>query len=569
MFFVDQLILYGSLLVLLGILSRKFSARFGLPALVLFMLIGMLAGSEGLGGIVFDNYEIAHGIGTIALVVILFDGGLRTPVRSLRLAWKPALTLATAGVLFTAGLTGLAAAWILGLAPLEGLLVGSIVASTDAAAVFSILRTQGVRLEDRLSATLEIESGSNDPTAIFLTIGLIEVLLGERTLGLGLLAFFVQQIGIGLVAGYVLGRAAAFVVNRINLDAAGLYPVLVLTLGAGTYGLAASIGGSGYLAVYVAGIVLGGSSLVFQRGTLLFHDAMAWVSQIVMFVVLGLLSFPSALLGVAWEGLAVAAVLMFVARPLSVFLLTRPFRFSFKELLLISWVGLKGAVPVILATFPLLFGLANGLAYFNVIFFVVLVSVLLQGWSLPQVARWLRLNRPMEAEPAVTLDITSLRHVEADIVDYIIAETSAAAHLRITELALPDDVVIAMVTRGSEIIPARGATVLLPGDHAFVILRPGARAAVDAAFRSVKEEPVEVPLRTGIFLPGRLTLREVDDLYGIELEGEPDERLCDFMTRRLHGGLEEGSFVETEGMRLYVHSCEDPSDPVLGIEAIA
>lgn len=567
MFFVDQLIIYGSLLVLLGILSRKFSARVGLPALVLFMLLGMAAGSEGLGGIAFDDYRIAHGIGTVALVVILFDGGLRTPLTSLRVAWKPALTLATAGVLLTAGITGVAASWILGLDMLEGMLLASIIASTDAAAVFSILRTQGVRLNDRLSATLEIESGSNDPTAIFLTVGFIEVLLGDRPLGPGLLLFFVQQMGIGLVAGYVLGRLSAQLINRINLDAAGLYPVLVLTLGAGTYGLAVAIGGSGYMAVYVAGIVLGGSSLVFQRGTLLFHDAMAWVSQIVMFVVLGLLSYPSALLGVAWEGLAVAAVLMFVARPVSVFALAWPFKFTFRELVLISWVGLKGAVPVILATFPLLFGVENGLAYFNVIFFVVLVSVLTQGWSLPQVARWLRLNQPIEAEPPVTLDITSLKHVEADIVDYVVSETSAAAHLRLSELDLPQDVVIAMVTRGTEIIPARGATVLLPGDHAFVILRPGARDAVDAVFRSVKEVQVEVPLRTGILLPGRLSLREVDLLYGIALDGPGDERLHDYLVRRLHADLDEGSFLETNGLRLYVHSAEG-EDVVIGIEEI-
>lgn len=568
MFFVDQLIFYGSLLILLGILSRKFSARFGVPALVLFMLVGMLAGSEGIGKIAFENYEIAHGIGTIALVVILFDGGLRTPVQSLHVGWKPALVLATAGVLLTAVLTGLAAAWMLGLTPLQGLLLGSIVASTDAAAVFSTLRTQGVRLNDRLTATVEIESGSNDPMAIFLTVGLIEVLLGERSPGLGLLSLFVMQIGVGLLVGYLLGRGAAFLVNRINLDAAGLYPVLVLTLGFATYGLAASIGGSGYLAVYVAGIVLGNSAIVFQRGTFLFHDGLAWVSQIVMFVVLGLLSFPSALIDVAWEGLAVAAVLMFVARPAAVFLSLGGFGFTLRELLLTSWVGLKGAVPIILATFPLLFGLPNGLVYFNVVFFVVIVSVLTQGWSLPAAARRLGLQLPGEADPPVTLDITSLRHVDADIVDYVVSETSAAAHLRITELDLPQDVVIAMVTRGDEIIPARGATVLLPGDHVFVILRPGARAAVDAVFRMLPEEQDEVPLRTGVLLPGNLTLRELDLLYGIELDGDPNESLADLMRRHLQRPLEEGSFLETGGLRFYVHSVDGEEGPVIGVEDV-
>lgn len=568
MFFIDQIILYGSLLVLLGILSRKFSARFGLPALVLFMLVGMLAGSEGIGGIAFDNYQIAHGIGTLALVVILFDGGLRTPTQALRMVWKPSVLMATIGVFVTALVTGLAASWILGLTLLQGLLLGSIVASTDAPAVFSILRSKGVRLNERLAATLEIESGSNDPMAIFLTVGLIEVLLGERTLGLGLLTFFIQQFGIGVLVGYLVGRISASLINRINLDAAGLYPVLVLTIGFITYGLTASLGGSGYMAVYVAGIVLGNSGLVFQRGTLLFHDGMAWVSQIVMFVVLGLLSFPSQLVSVAGEGIAVAAVLMFVARPVIVFPILAMFRYSFKEMLLSSWVGLKGAVPVVLSTFPLLLGVPDGQVYFNIIFFVVLFSVILQGWSLPSVARWLGLQLPEEAEPPATLDITSLRHVNADIVDYAITETSAAAHLRITELNLPEDVVIAMVTRGEEIIPARGATVILPGDHVFLILRPEVREAVDDVFRSLPKGQEEVPLRTGILLPGSLTLRELSLLYGIELQGDADENLQAFLLRHLHRPLEEGSFLEISGMRLYVHSAGGAEEPVIGIEEL-
>lgn len=569
MFFVDQLIFYSSLLVLLGILSRKFSSKFGVPTLVLFMILGMLAGSEGIGGIVFENYQIAHGIATIALVVILFDGGLRTPMESIRVSWRPAFILATAGVLITAAITGVAAGWILGFGPLEGLLLGGIVASTDAAAVFSILRTKGVRLNDRLKATLEIESGSNDPMAIFLTIGFIEVILGERSLGVGLVSLFVTQIGLGCLFGLILGRVAAFVVNKINLDAAGLYPVLVLALGLATYGLTVVVGGSGYLAVYVAGIVLGNSSIVFQRGTFLFHDGLAWISQIVMFVVLGLLSTPSELIEIAWGGLAVAAVLMFVSRPVAVFLLVWGFRFTINELLLISWVGLKGAVPIILATFPLMFGVPDGFVYFNVIFFVVLISALTQGWSLPIVARWLGLELPEESESPVTLDITSLRHVEADIVDYTVTERSAAAHMRISELELPEDVVIAMVSRGDKIIPARGPTVLLPGDHVFAILRPAERELVDRVFRTLPQEQEEVPLRTGILLPGRLSLREVDILYGISLNGDANESLEDWLHRHLNRPLDEGSFLEDAGVRFYVHSIGKEGGPVIGIEELS
>lgn len=567
MFFVDQLILYGSLLIILGILFLKVSSRYGVPALVLFMFVGMLAGSEGIGGIVFNNYEIAHGIGTIALVVILFDGGLRTETGSLKLTWKPSIIMATLGVFVTAIITGLVAMWTLDLAPMEGLLLGSIVGSTDAAAVFFILRSQGVNIKPRLQSTLEVESGSNDPMAIFLTVGMIEVMLGQRTMGLGLLSLFVIQMGVGLAVGFLLGKGTAWLINRINLDAAGVYPVLVLTLGMFTYGLAASIGGSGYLAVYVAGIVLGNSPIVFKRGTFLFHDGIAWISQIVMFVVMGLLSSPSALIDVAWGGMIVAIGLTFFARPAAVMLCLWPFKFNLRELTLISWVGLKGAVPIILATFPLLFGLPSGQIYFNVIFFVVIVSVLTQGWTLPTVARWLRLERPVGPSAPVTLDLTSLRHVEADAVDYLITERSAVAHLRISELSLPEDMVVAMVTRGNEIIPVRGATTLLPGDHVFVILRPSIRDSVDEVFRTMPEPQTEVPLRTGVLLPGNIRLRELNLLYGVEIEGNVDETLADFMERNLNHHLSEGSFVEFSGWRFYVHSNKNDV-PVIGLEEI-
>jgi len=401
--------------------------------------------------------------------------------------------------------------------------------------------------------------------AIFLTVGFIEVILGERSLGLGLLSLFVVQMGVGLVVGILMGKGAAWLINKINLEAAGVYPVLVLTLGMITYGIAAAIGGSGYLAVFVAGIVLGNSAIVFKRGTFLFHDGLAWISQIVMFTVMGLLSSPSALIDVAWGGLFVAIGLTFLARPIAVALCLWPFKYTLQELALIAWVGLKGAVPIILATFPLLFGVAEGLLYFNVIFFVVIVSVLTQGWTLPKVAKWLKLERPVGPEPPITLDLTSLRHVEADAVDYLITERSAVAHLRISELNLPEDMVIAMVTRGNEIIPVRGATTLLPGDHVFVILRPSVREAVDEVFRTLPEPQTEVPLRTGILLPGNIRLRELNLLYGVEIGGNVDETLEDFMERNLNHRLTEGAFLEIAGWRLYVHSDKDDV-PIIGLE---
>src|SRR5690606_5777698 len=346
MFAVDRIILIVAILILVGIASSKFSTRLGLPVLVLFLGVGMLAGSEGIGGIEFENYRLAHGIGSVALALILFDGGLRTTVEAFRMVLKPAVLLATIGVFITAAITGLAASWITGVPLLLGLLLGSIVGSTDAAAVFAILRSKGVNLRERLAALLEVESASNDPMAIFLTVGLLQVLLGEIELGPSLIKLFVMQMSVGAIVGVAIGFAAVWAINRVNLDAAGLYPVLVTAAGLLSYGIAANLGGSGFLAVYLAGIVIGNSRVVFKTGILRFHDGAAWLSQIAMFVLLGLLAFPSRLLAVAHEGLLVAAALIFVARPVAVGVILPWFRFSFNEFLLVSWVGLKGAVPV-------------------------------------------------------------------------------------------------------------------------------------------------------------------------------------------------------------------------------
>lgn len=533
MFAVDRIILVAAILLLLGIASSKFSARVGLPVLVLFLGVGMLAGSDGPGGISFENYPLAHGIGTVALALILFDGGLRTPLESIRLAWKPSLSLATVGVLVTSLLTGLAATYVLDVSLLEGILLGGIVGSTDAAAVFAILRSSGLKLRERLSATLEMESGSNDPMAIFLTVGMLEVLLGRMELGSDLLWLFVLQMAVGGVAGYAAGRAGLWVTNRINLGAAGLYPILVSGFGLLAYGLAASLGGSGFLAVYLAGIVLGNSRMVFQRGVFLFHDAGAWLGQITMFVVLGLLSFPSRLLEVAPQGLLIALVLVLVARPVAVVLALLPFSFDRREVGFLSWAGLKGAVPITLATFPLLLGLPLGPLIFDVVFFVVLVSAVTQGITLPVLARRLGLERPSEPEPPVALEITSLRHVDGDIVEYTVGPESRAAGRRVRELALPEGVVIAMIAREQQVIPPQGRTEILEGDHVFVVLRPDTRPLVDRVFsrdpalRDVIPSVLEFPLR------GATTVGEMEEFYGIGLDAEPERTLADLLRSRL------------------------------------
>ncbi len=479
---INAAMLLAGVLLLLGIVSSKFSARLGVPVLVLFLSVGMLAGSEGLGRIPFEDYPLANNIGSVALALILFDGGLRTSLQAVRRVWRPALALATLGVLLTSLITGLAAAWVLQIPVLQGLLLGSIVGSTDAAAVFSVLRSSGLRLPERLTATLEVESGSNDPMAIFLTLGLIGVITGGADSAPELLWLFLGQFGVGSLAGLLVGRLATSAINRINLDTPGLYPLLALAFGLVAFGLAAVLGGSGFLAVYIAGIVLGSSSLVFRRGIFSFHDATAWLGQIVLFVMLGLLSFPSRLAAVAWEGLLIALVLILVARPLAVWVSVWPFRFRRRELTFLSWVGLKGAVPITLATFPLLAGVPTSPQIFNAVFFVVLLSALSQGWSLPLVARWLRIGRPADPTPALSVEINALRQVDGEILDYTVKPGSLVVGVPLRELALPDGALVTLILRGKEVLMPSGRSVLQSGDHAFVALRGRLQPLIDRLF---------------------------------------------------------------------------------------
>ena len=334
MFLIDQLILVAAVLILLGILSSKLSARLGLPMLVLFLLVGMLAGEEGFGRLAFNNPQFAHAVGTIALAFILFDGGLQTPLSAVKKVWKPSSILATLGVLVTALITGVAASYILPISPLEGLLIGAIVGSTDAAAVFSLLRNAGINLNERLKSTLEIESASNDPMAIFLTVTLLEVLVNGLKPGVGVLQLFFLQMGGGALVGLLIGYLTLQLLQRIQLQATGLYPVLVAAAGLLAFGLAANLGGSGFLAIFICGVLIGNNKFAFQKTTFLFHDGLAWLSQIMMFVMLGLLINPSSLLDVWWQGLLIAIVLIFVARPLAVLPVLAWFGFSLRQMTL-------------------------------------------------------------------------------------------------------------------------------------------------------------------------------------------------------------------------------------------
>ena len=552
MFLIDQVLLLAAVLLLLGIVSSKVSARLGLPVLVLFVLIGMLAGERGIGGIPFDNPGVAHAVGTLALAVILFDGGLQTPRSSIRAVWKPAALLATLGVLITAAVTGVFAAWMLDLPLLEGLLLGAIVGSTDAAAVFSLLRSAGIHIKYRVKSTLEVESASNDPMAIFLTVGLLEVLVNDVSFGIGLLQLFILQMGIGAVVGLGVGWVAVRLVNRIGLLASGLYPVLVAGCGLLAFGLAANLDGSGFLAIFVAGVIVGNSRVVFQRDTFLFHDGLAWLSQITMFVVLGLLIDPKELLDVWIEGLTISAVLIFLARPLAVAPVLKIFGFDSREITLVSWIGLRGSVPIILAIFPLLFGLPGAPLIFNVVFFVVLISATVQGSTVALFAHRLGLSEPPPPAPAATLQITSIHDVNADIVEYTMRAESRAVGRRLSQLALPEGTVVAMITRGHTVIPPRGSTVVQADDHLYVVLRPDARPFVDRVFSQAIEPTGNDLPDTELRLKGWTTVEDLRNSYDIHLHAPDSANLHEVLREHLQGEVKLDTSVILEGTSLWV-----------------
>lgn len=567
---IEQLILLSSILILLGIFSSKLSARLGLPMLVMFLFIGMLAGEDGLGRITFDNVNVSYAVGSLALALILFDGGLQTSVKSIKLVWKPAFTLATFGVLITAGITGLAAAYILGIPLLEGLLLGAIVGSTDAAAVFSLLRNAGIYLNERLQATLEIESATNDPMAIFLTVGLLQLLMNQQSSGSELILLFISQMGIGAIVGISVGWISIKIINKIKLLAAGLYPVLVAACGLFSFGVASNLDGSGFLSIFVTGVVIGNHSFVFQRNTFLFHDGLAWLSQIIMFVMLGLLVNPSSLLEVWQEGLLIALVLTFIARPLAVVPVLKLFRFTRNEITLISWVGLRGSVPIILAIFPFIYGLPGANLIFDVVFFVVLISATLQGSTLPYFARKLNLMQPPPLLPAATLDITAVDQIDADLVEYTLGEDCSAVGRRLSQLALPDQTVIAMITREKSVLPPRGSTILMANDHLFVVLKPQNRLFLERLFSeqtSTELTVMELPA-SGLSLKGTTRLNEIYESYGIQIEVDSDKTLNQFIHVNTENEPIQGDIIKLDNIQLKIDEMIGPRIVTVILEPI-
>ncbi len=467
---MNEYILIGvSILLLISVLVSKISDRFGVPVLLLFLILGMLAGSDGPGGIYFDDPALARSIGVIALILILFSGGMDTDWNSIRPVIKEGLLLSTLGVLLTALTVGFFARALLGWSLVEGLLLGSIVSSTDAAAVFSVLRSKSIGLKGQLKPLLELESGSNDPMAIFLTVGLIQLITQPGLSPLNLIGFFVLQMLIGAVLGYCMGRVMVFLINRLKLGYEGLYPVLTLSLVLLTFGLTNAIGGNGFLAVYLAGIILARHDFIHKRSLVRFHDGLAWLMQIAMFLSLGLLVFPSRLVPVAGIGLLIAGWLIFIARPVSVFVSLLPSALNWREKAFISWVGLRGAVPIILAIFPLLAGIPEAHVIFNVIFFVVLASVLLQGTSIPLVTRWLKVYAPIIPKRMYPIEYTPMGGLKSELKELTIPPNSPATGKAIVELGLPADFLIILIARDNDFMLPSGGTVLQGGDTLLVL----------------------------------------------------------------------------------------------------
>ena len=456
-------------LLLISVLVSKISDRLGVPVLLLFLVLGMLAGSEGPGGIYFDDPALAQFIGGVALILILFSGGLDTAWRDVRPVFRHGAILATLGVFITALVVGLSASLILDLRLQEGLLLGAIVSSTDAAAVFSVLRSKGISLKGQLKPLLEFESGSNDPMAVFLTVGMIQLITQPDRSPFSLIGMFVLQMAVGATVGLALGRGTAFLINRIKLGYEGLYPVLTLAAAILTFSIADLARGSGFLAVYVAGMVLGNHDFVHKRSILRFHDGLAWLMQISMFLTLGLLVFPSRIIPVMGNGLLIAAMLMLVARPLSIFIGLLPAKLNRREKAFVSWVGLRGAVPIMLATFPLLAGIQHADLIFNIVFFVVGTSVLLQGTSIPQVARRLGVDAPMVPKRVYPIEYTPVGGFRSELKELTIPQGSTCSGRAIVELRLPAEFLVILIARQNDFVLPNGSTVLQAGDTLLVL----------------------------------------------------------------------------------------------------
>jgi potassium/hydrogen antiporter len=562
--FVNTVIVAGAALIVIGIFSSLVATRFGAPLLLVFLVLGMLAGQDGPGGIVFNDYQATYLFGMIALSVILFDGGLRTRLSAFRGVLAPSVTLATLGVLISAAITGFAAWALLGLNPTQALLLGAIVGSTDAAAVFFLLRTGGLRLPGRVGSTLEIESGTNDPIAVFLVIVLTEYLVaGARLPDIELLLRFAQQGAIGAAFGLAGGFAAVAILNRVEMPG-GLHPLFVISGAVLISGLTAIAGGSGLLAAYLAGLVMANRPTRAYPSIVGFHDAATWLFQIVMFIMLGLLVTPSTLIDYAFPGIAIALVLTFVARPVMVWLCLTPFGYAPREKAFISWVGLRGAVSIFLAAIPTLAGLPEGDVLFNVAFFVVLVSLLVQGSTLRLLARRLGLALRQTTPKTSRVEIDIPGQTEQEIVGYPVTPDSVILGLS----KLPSWARIIMVVRRREILEPAAAVALQPADYVYFLVPRDRLPRLDSLFRTSPDVARRLGLLFGeLPIRGDAFMAEVARYYDLDVGRVPEDiTVAEWAAAQLGDRLGVDAAVAVPSARLVVRRMEGGRVASLGLQ---
>ncbi|MGX6571482.1 potassium/proton antiporter [Cupriavidus necator] len=554
---IDHIILIGAVVMSLGIVLGAFSARLGVPFLLVFLAVGMLAGVDGPGGIRFSDTWLSFLVGNLALAVILLDGGLRTRFATFRVALKPSLSLATVGVLVTAALVGVFAAWLLGIDWRLGLLLGAIVGSTDAAAVFSMLNSSGIRLKERVASVLEIESGINDPMAIFLTLTLIEWLTAPDGLTpLGLVTRLLVQFGVGGVLGLALGYCLARVLERIRV-AEGLQAILLCSGGAMVFALVQSAGGSGFLAVYLTGMLIGNRERAVTPDTMRAMDGMAWLAQSAMFLLLGLLVSPHRIWEVAGPAVAVAAFLMLVARPVAVWLALLPFRFNARETGFIAWMGLRGAVPIVLALFPLLREVPQSGLLFRIAFAVVLASLLFQGTTVSVAARLARVRRPGYPEPLARSRLRGTRAPILEVMQFEVGPNAPVENVRADQLELPPRCRLLTVAR-DDALAALDQTVLRAGDSVSVLAPVTTLPMLSALFQAPGRAPTWEQASHDFLMSGDALLRDVAALYGTRALTPEEEPLTleAAMLRAFTSPPVEGDSVAIAGLPLTVTRME-------------